>query len=114
MVFAGRRMTGWSRADSGNQKEEPGLRSTVPCAATLKTAGNQFVFRHTRPLAPPASTEALFLFQIGTAENAPRIVDVTERSCTGRAGRPPSEHAPGSAPARWPQGSMRKAKSLSE
>lgn len=88
MVFDGRRMTRWSRADLGNQKEEPGLCSYSPVWSHPENRGEESSLCSgppvPHPLAPSMSIMAVFLSQchsFGTAENAHRIADVTGHAC---------------------------------
>lgn len=84
MVFEGRRMTRWSRADLGNQKEEPGLCSYSPVWSHPENGGEESVCVQAQPSPLSLSIVAVFLSQchiFGTAENAHRVADVTGRAC---------------------------------
>lgn len=97
MVFEGRRMTRWSRADLGNQKEEPGLCSYSPVWSHPENTGEESVCVQAHPSPTSRSVSIhhgrfpVSVSHFGTAErNAHRVADVTGRACRG--GRPQSMH----------------------
>lgn len=80
-------MTRWSRADLGNQKEEPGLCSYSPVWSHPENTGEESacVQAHPSPTSRSVSIHhgrfPVSVSHFGTAENAHRVADVTGQAC---------------------------------